>query len=301
MGSDDLYLGFDPGGQDGFGVALIDANGTRTATVSSVAEAMEWTVAACGSTVPAGGGIDSLLHWCDGPGGWRPADRELRDAYPAAKSSVLSPNGLYGAMSVGGMALAMRLREKWPAIPLTETHPKLLAYALRQERHRDAAPSEAIVWFARHTGLGLSAIDGGHELDAVISAWAAREGFSRNWTDIITHSPSLLMPAGRVNYLWIDFPEKRSLQTVSKEDTLSLGKSRSAATTSIGYLNKHNQQVIKRTDLPGTDHGQRIYILRCLVCHHEYGANGSDIFQRKCPSHGGGAPGLPFKMPFCDI
>lgn len=63
-------------------------------------------------------------------------------------------------------------------------------------------------------------------------------------------------------------------------------------TTVIGYVNRNKQEVVRRTDEPRTDHRQRVYVLRCSVCRHEYGANGPDIFLRKCPRHAGGAPGL---------
>ena len=49
---------------------------------------------------------------------------------------------------------------------------------------------------------------------------------------------------------------------------------------------------IRATGLPGNDHLQYIYVLRCERCGNEYGSNGSDIFQRKCPSCQGGMPGL---------
>lgn len=45
------------------------------------------------------------------------------------------------------------------------------------------------------------------------------------------------------------------------------------------------------TTLPGNDHNQVVYLLRCRDCGNRYGANGSDIFQRKCPARGGGRPG----------
>jgi len=63
-------------------------------------------------------------------------------------------------------------------------------------------------------------------------------------------------------------------------------------TTRIGYLNRNGQEVIQRTDLPGNDHNQNVYVLRCRQCATEYGANGSDIFQRRCPNCGGGSKGL---------
>ena len=64
------------------------------------------------------------------------------------------------------------------------------------------------------------------------------------------------------------------------------------ASTEPGYVNRNDQLVIRRTDLAGNDHLQRVYELRCRRCSHRYGANGSDIFQRRCPSCQDGAPGL---------
>lgn len=63
----------------------------------------------------------------------------------------------------------------------------------------------------------------------------------------------------------------------------------------LGYVNRNNQEVIEATGLPGTDHGQSIYVLRCRLCGSEYGSNGSDNFQRKCPGCQQGRPGLRLK------
>jgi len=247
----------------------------------------------CGAKEPLAAGIDTLLHWCDAPGGWRPADKLLRAAYPAAQSSILSPNGLFGSMSIGGMALALRLRQRWPNMRLNETHPKVLAFALRGERHRDVDPAAVIAWFAQYAGLDLMRSGTGHEFDAVLSAWATREGLLQGWADLVTDDPALLFPAGTVSYLWPELPAKGSVNVRSASSKRSpFGTARQ--TTAIGFINRNQQEVVVRTDAPGTDHGQYVYILRCGVCGHEYGANGSDIFQRKCPKHGSGAPGLAF-------
>jgi hypothetical protein len=64
-------------------------------------------------------------------------------------------------------------------------------------------------------------------------------------------------------------------------------------TTQTGYVNKNGQRVIRPTNLQGTDHLQYVYALKCGKCGHEYGANGSDIWLRKCPKCQGGRPGLP--------
>lgn len=63
-------------------------------------------------------------------------------------------------------------------------------------------------------------------------------------------------------------------------------------TTQPGYRNRNSQVVIRNTGLPGNDHLQTVYELRCQHCDNCYGANGSDIFQRRCPGCQGGAPGL---------
>jgi hypothetical protein len=73
---------------------------------------------------------------------------------------------------------------------------------------------------------------------------------------------------------------------------------RSRGTTSPGFENKNGQIVVKGTSKSGTDHNQYIYILRCNHCGTVYGANGSDIWERRCPKPksvchaGGGRPGI---------
>lgn len=65
-------------------------------------------------------------------------------------------------------------------------------------------------------------------------------------------------------------------------------------TTELGFVNDNRQRVVERTGLPG-DHNQRLYRLHCENCHHEYGANGADIFERRCPRCQGGAEGRPLE------
>lgn len=66
-------------------------------------------------------------------------------------------------------------------------------------------------------------------------------------------------------------------------------------TTVAGFQNRNDQINLGRTNppRPGTDHGQVIYVMHCPKCKQNYGANGSDIWQRRCPIHDKGAPGLP--------
>ncbi len=41
-------------------------------------------------------------------------------------------------------------------------------------------------------------------------------------------------------------------------------------------------------------HAEETGNIRCKHCGHEYGANGGDIFERKCPKCQDGRPGLPY-------
>lgn len=65
-------------------------------------------------------------------------------------------------------------------------------------------------------------------------------------------------------------------------------------TTATGYVNRNRQKVHGTRGVSGTDHLQKAYKLECLACGHYYGANGLDIFQRKCPCCQGGALGIPY-------
>ena len=65
-------------------------------------------------------------------------------------------------------------------------------------------------------------------------------------------------------------------------------------TTVPGYVNQNNQKNLGRTNppRPGNDYAQSVYVLRCLNCQRNYGANGSDIHIRRCPFCQDGAGGL---------
>ena len=73
-----------------------------------------------------------------------------------------------------------------------------------------------------------------------------------------------------------------------------MAKHTNKGTTRAGYINRNGQINIGRTEpsRAGTDHGQYIYIIKCTKCGESYGANGSDIFERKCPFCQRGKPGL---------
>jgi hypothetical protein len=66
--------------------------------------------------------------------------------------------------------------------------------------------------------------------------------------------------------------------------------------TKIGYVNRNQQKCCGHRHVPGTDHGAISYKMQCLEpgCGKEYGSNGTDVFQRKCPRCQSGKPGIPF-------
>jgi hypothetical protein len=65
-------------------------------------------------------------------------------------------------------------------------------------------------------------------------------------------------------------------------------------TTLPGYVNRNGQVVVRNTGIPGTDHNAQVYQLACSHRGYVYGANGTDIFGRKCPACQKGALGLPY-------
>lgn len=60
----------------------------------------------------------------------------------------------------------------------------------------------------------------------------------------------------------------------------------------ISDENRNGQLLMQKTDQPGTDHNQYVWVLLCKHCGNKYGANGSDFHERKCPVCQNGAPGL---------
>jgi tRNA G26 N,N-dimethylase Trm1 len=71
-------------------------------------------------------------------------------------------------------------------------------------------------------------------------------------------------------------------------------KRRPGYSREIGFINDNGQRVVRNTNQRGTDHMQVIDVLHCEHCGHEYGANSSDNWQRKCPACQNGAAGLDY-------
>jgi hypothetical protein len=181
-------------------------------TVGTVSDAMEWF----GPNLPLAFGVDVLTAWSTGPNGDRPADRALRLAYPEAAGSVLSPNGLRGAMCVNGMAIVCRFRGSCSSLLVSETHPKVLYFSLTRALYRNTLLSERTAVLAQWIGLpvGKLAIGNDNEWDAAASAYAVWEGLRGRWTEDLHQKPTLtgeclIHPAGPTVYFWpesLDIP-----------------------------------------------------------------------------------------------
>ena len=171
-----VWVGADPGGKKAFGVAIIEESGNtfcKCKTVSSVDEAKNWIVAVASGRDPLGIGIDAPLWWSAAAGGDRLVDKKLRRATRIRSNSVMAVNSLRGAALSGGALLASLMREKFPNIGITESHPK----ALLQECSMDDAA------IAEHFGID-STWDDDHQRDAAVAAVCAWKGFQGGWVDL---------------------------------------------------------------------------------------------------------------------
>lgn len=207
-----VVAGYDPGGNGNHGVALLTLeNGTvsKPVAVQTCATASDVLDVLLGVEGLIAIGIDTLMAWCTGHSGWRPADTWLRSEYSDVLSSVVSPNSLYGSMGLNGMAVAARLRQTHPDLVLCETHPKVLSRALTRERYDfETAPERLTTWLEGQMGHPLVCVND-HEWDAAVSAYAAWKGLVGKWTTDLFDLEDrnlLVFPVGadRVHYFWPD-------------------------------------------------------------------------------------------------
>jgi putative restriction endonuclease len=60
-----------------------------------------------------------------------------------------------------------------------------------------------------------------------------------------------------------------------------------------GDFNQSDQQLLRLTDVRGTDHNARVWVLKCRRCSNIYGSNSTDAWERKCPDCQHGKEGFP--------
>jgi hypothetical protein len=207
----DIAFGFDPGGIDEFGWAVLecppyDLPHIRAAgTVDHAEEAVSAATSRLRSEDQViAAGIDSPMYWT--PTGERQAESIVRDAMrsrgaPNVGGTVQHPNSLRGACVVQGPTTALLLRERFRDIQITESHPKalvwLLGIASKDRQPRELLPRD----FAK---LFRCSYSGEHERDAALAAWSAQSMASRRvgWTNLVERERAPLFIAGAVGY-WL--------------------------------------------------------------------------------------------------
>ncbi len=186
-------LGYDPGGNGNHGVAALEVSSNLSSvsinfgtakTTQDVIDFLDFYEDSIGI------GIDTLTRWCTGHSGWRPADRWLRERYKRIRNSIMSPNLLFGAMSIGGMAIKEAYSRRSKVGLVSETHPKVIYFALTGEKYDWKNSKEKMNSFLS-SSLGLDVVtNNDHEFDAVISCFCVQQYLSENWKDNL-HERSL--------------------------------------------------------------------------------------------------------------
>ena len=211
----ELILGFDPGGSEGRGrfawavaekteglPVRIVATGTKAHAQAAV-EAAFGHVASSDRVIAVG--IDSPMYWT--PTGEREADQKLRNilgergAGSMAGGTVQHPNSLRGACVVQGPIAAVLVCRRCPGIPLTESHPKALLWALGIAS-KDLKPDG--IWAKHLSAFVHGAIgDSEDERDAVLGAFAAWGMMTRQrgWTDLVAiEDDPIFFTPGKTEY-----------------------------------------------------------------------------------------------------
>lgn len=214
-----VILGFDPGGQKQFGwcVARV-TSGTLsledTGTASCAAEA----VGAAIERVPlmeevAAAGIDSPLFWV--ASGDRNADRVVRNAIKklGARNSggtVQHVNSLRGACLVQGALTASLLRQKWPAIRVTESHPKALLWLMGIANKELRVADVNVGHLGKVVSCESSPLSE-HARDAALGAAAALAMVEKRsgWRDLYNQETNAFAPVTPVEY-WMPIADPKT-------------------------------------------------------------------------------------------
>ena len=205
-----IVIGYDPGGNGKHGVARATLrDGDILSVTTTTCNVVEDVVASIvNNETPLGLGVDTLTCWATGHNGWRPADRWLRQRYDCVQNSVVAPNSLYGAMSLSGMALLVTVRQAFPDLFVTETHPKVLYYTQFNERYDYTGPNASVMDKRLRQLLAANvAPRNEHEWDAAISILAVVRGLNGSWRRDLHDLPTdlhecLVHPCGRTAYVW---------------------------------------------------------------------------------------------------
>lgn len=197
--ADQVWIGADPGGKRNFGLAILRNGSASTHCVDCTDDAIHIVIKQVNST-PAGLGVEAPLWWSSARSGDRQADQWLRTKYRLSGGQVQAANSLRGAALVQGAMFVQRMREHFPRIGVTETHPKAVWKALKM--------SSGSAFIKHYSVKAEIRDDQEHQCDAIISAVAAREGFEGRWLNDLgkTRYPSEQDPStfwlAPIHYFW---------------------------------------------------------------------------------------------------
>lgn len=202
-------LGYDPGGDGKHGVAFVACEkgvvtGCKLATLRTAEQVIE---AAAEYTDLIAVGIDTLTCWSTGPSGWRPADRWLKKRYKQITHSIASANSLFGSMGLNGMSVLLALRASNPALVISETHPKVLHFALQGTKYDYESSRPEMDEFLSQVISQPITTSNDHEWDAAISVYAVMQGLAGQWSiDLHAIAPGqgeqIIEPCGPTFYWW---------------------------------------------------------------------------------------------------
>jgi hypothetical protein len=204
-----IIVGYDPGGKDKHGLAFLTVKEGKPVDISikTLTNSESVICEILKTDNITGLGVDTLSCWSTGDSGWRPADKWLRIKYHAVQNHVMPPNSLFGAMSINGMSVLIEVAKNLRDIILSETHPKVLYYALTQQKYAyDKDTDEMNSFLSDKLSLEITT-NNEHEWDAVFSAYALFMGITGKWKlDLhkldIGENERIVKPCVKTYYYW---------------------------------------------------------------------------------------------------
>lgn len=204
-----IIVGYDPGGNDKNGLAFLTVKEGKPVDISiktlTNSESVICEILKTDNII--GIGVDTLSCWSTGDSGWRPADKWLRVKYRTVQNSVTTPNYLSGAMGINGMSVLIEVAKNLRDITLSETHPKVLYYALTQKKYDYTKDTDEMNSFLSDKLALEITTRNDHEWDAVFSAYALFMGVTGKWKlDLhkldVGENERIVKPCGKTYYYW---------------------------------------------------------------------------------------------------
>lgn len=202
-------VGYDPGGNSSHGLAIFDFHdnfliNNEIMTLKTADDVIN-KIQNINDLLAIG--IDTLTCWSTGHSGWRPADRWLKKKYKEVNNSIASANSLFGSTGLNGMSVLFGLRSFNKNIEISETHPKVLYYALAGRKYDHSNNHQDMDKFISQLFDKNLKTNNDHEWDAVISVYAALNGLIGNWNRNLhllpnKHDERIIEPCGKTQYWW---------------------------------------------------------------------------------------------------